>query len=62
MRKPIRLIADDSGQDIIEYALLTTAIGLCAFVAFSLWGGSISNTYNVLTTTTNNLWDPELKK
>jgi Flp pilus assembly pilin Flp len=58
----MQLIANDDGQDIVEYALLTAAIGLCALVAFSLWGGSINLTYNTLTTTTNQLWDPELKK
>ena len=62
MFQVMQFIADDDGQDIIEYALLTAAIGLCALVAFSLWGGSINFTYNTLTTTTNQLWDPELKK
>jgi Flp pilus assembly pilin Flp len=58
----MRLINDDDGQDLIEYALLTTAIGMCAFAAFSLLGASINNTYKTLNTTTNGLWDPELKK
>jgi Flp pilus assembly pilin Flp len=57
-----RLIDDEDGQDLIEYALLTGAIGMCAFVAFSLWSASINGTYKTLNTTTNGLWDPELKK
>jgi pilus assembly protein Flp/PilA len=57
----LRLITDDEGQDLIEYALLTAAIGLCALAAFSLWGASISSTYKTLNTTTNGLWDPEPK-
>ena len=57
-----RLINDDDGQDLIEYALLTTAIGMCAFAAFSLWSGAINGTYKTLNTTTNGLWDPELRK
>lgn len=56
-----RLIGEEDGQDLIEYALLTAAVGLCALVGFSLWGGSISNTYKTLNTTTNKLWDPEPK-
>src|SRR5581483_785 len=56
-----RLMVEDEAQDLIEYALLTAAIGLCALVGFSLWGGSISNTYKTLNTTTNKLWDPEPK-
>ena len=61
-RRAGRLLADEHGQDLIEYALLTAAIGLCALAAFSLWGGSINGTYKTLNTTTNGLWDPELKK
>jgi Flp pilus assembly pilin Flp len=54
----MRLITDDDGQDLIEYALLTATIGLCALTAFSLWGASISGTYRTLNNTTNGLWDP----
>jgi Flp pilus assembly pilin Flp len=56
-----RLIAEEVGQDLIEYALLTTAIGMCAFVAFSLWSGAINTTYGSWNTSVNTLWDPEPK-
>lgn len=56
-----RLIAEEEGQDLIEYALLTTAIGMCAFVAFSLWSGAINTTYGSWNTSVNTLWDPEPK-
>jgi Flp pilus assembly pilin Flp len=58
----MRLFSDDDGQDLIEYALLTAAIGMAAFAAFSLWGGAISNSYRSINTTTNSLWDPETRR
>ncbi len=54
-----RLIAEEDGQDLIEYALLTTAIGMCAVVAFNLWSGAINGTYSSWNTNVNTLWDPE---
>ncbi len=57
----MRLVGEEDGQDVIEYALLTAAIGLCALAAFSLWSGAISKTYNSWNTSTNQLWDPEPK-
>lgn len=31
-----RLLGDDGGQDLVEYALLTAAVGLAAAATFSL--------------------------
>lgn len=39
------LVADERGQDLIEYALLTTVIGLAGLLAWTLVGNAISNTY-----------------
>jgi Flp pilus assembly pilin Flp len=55
----IRLIAEDNGADLIEYALLTTAIGMCAVAAFEAWSAAISGTYSSWNTNVNKLWDPE---
>jgi Flp pilus assembly pilin Flp len=57
----MRLIAEEDGQDLVEYALLTAAIGLCALSAVSLWNAAIKTTYNSWNTSTNQLWDPEPK-
>ena len=56
-----RLVAEEDGQDLIEYALLTAAIGLCALAAFNLWNAAIGSTYNSWNASTNKLWDPEPK-
>ena len=54
-----RLIADENGQDLIEYALLTSAFGFCAVVAINLLGGAISAVYTSWTdgpAGVNSLW------
>jgi Flp pilus assembly pilin Flp len=51
-----RLAADEQGQDLIEYALLTGAIGFCGVVGFELFGGAISAAYSSWTAGTNDLW------
>lgn len=51
-----RLLADDRGQDLVEYALLAAVIGLAGSLvlpqigpkmgnAFSQWGGQIYNAW-----------------
>jgi Flp pilus assembly pilin Flp len=38
--------ADDSGQDLIEYALLTATIGLAGAAVWSAMGVTIGETYD----------------
>jgi Flp pilus assembly pilin Flp len=52
-----RLIAEDDGQDLVEYALLTGAIGFCAVAAFNLLGGAINAVYTSWGTGVNSLWE-----
>jgi pilus assembly protein Flp/PilA len=40
------LIAEESGQDLIEYALVAALVGLGSVTAMSTLAGSISNTFN----------------
>jgi Flp pilus assembly pilin Flp len=56
-----RFIAEEGGQDLLEYALLTAAIGMSAVVAFNLWSGAINTTYSSWNTSVNCLWDPATK-
>jgi len=41
-----RLLHDESGQDLIEYALLTTTIGFAGILVWSLVGNAIRGTYS----------------
>jgi pilus assembly protein Flp/PilA len=40
-----RFLADDDGQDLIEYALLAALIALAAVGGISLLGNALSNKY-----------------
>lgn len=39
------LVADESGQDIVEYALLSAAVGLAGVAVVDLLAGSMSAAY-----------------
>ncbi len=53
-----RLIVDEDGQDLIEYALLTGAIGFAGVVGVSLIGLAINAVYSSWDTGVNQLWVP----
>jgi Flp pilus assembly pilin Flp len=51
MNVAIRLRAvwrDDSGQDLLEYALLASLIAMVAYVAVESTGGSVSRFYDAI--------------
>lgn len=53
-----RLLVDDTGQDLLEYAFLTVAIGLAAIAVFDQMRTAIGFVYNSWETGVNNLWEP----
>jgi Flp pilus assembly pilin Flp len=53
----VRLFVDDSGQDLIEYALLTTFIGFAAVAVFDGLRDSIEFVYGTWNTEANNIWE-----
>ena len=53
-----RLLKDETGQDLIEYALLTTFIGLAGAIGLSLIRTAINTTYVSWNGGMNNLWQP----
>ena len=48
---------DDDGQDVIEYALLTAAIGLAGIASWPLIETAIGNAYQQLNQQTQDLWE-----
>ncbi len=44
----IRLIRDDDGQDLIEYALLATFVSLVAIAGASLLGSALQSWYSTV--------------
>ena len=51
-----RLIREDDGQDIVEYALLTAAIGLAGVASWPFIETGIKTTYGKLDQKTQDLW------
>ena len=47
------LIAEESGQDLIEYALVACLVGLGSVASMSSLAGSISNAFNSVDATLN---------
>ena len=53
-----RLFADEQGQDLIEYALLTTVVGFASIAVFDVIRTAIANVYGTWNTEANNNWYP----
>ena len=57
----LRIVADDAGQDLVEYALLAGFIGLAGFAALNAIRGTAAGMYSSWlnpTTGVPGLWDP----
>jgi len=52
-----RLIVDDGGQDVIEYALLTAAIGLAGIATWPLIAAGIESAYESFDADTQEIWE-----
>ncbi len=56
-----KLTADEAGQDLVEYALLTGFLAFAGYIVLMALGVDIFNTYTSWvnpTTGTPTLWDP----
>jgi Flp pilus assembly pilin Flp len=54
-----RLIVEDDGQDLVEYALLTGAIGFAGVAGVNLIGLAIKDVYASWDAGVNSLWEPD---
>ena len=50
----MRLVSDEQGQDLIEYALLATFVSLLAIVGAGLLGTALNNWYGKVSDNVNN--------
>jgi Flp pilus assembly pilin Flp len=53
-----RLAVETNGQDMVEYALLTTFIGFAGAAAWSLMQTGLGTVYSSYVSAVWNLWDP----
>ena len=51
-----RLLDEEHGQDLVEYALLTAAVGLAGAVAAPYISTAVSTVYGTWVVETNDLW------
>lgn len=52
------LVADERGQDLVEYALLTSAIGFAGVAVWPTISTTIATAYRALNENTTSLWVP----
>lgn len=52
-----RLLSDEAGQDIVEYALLTAGIGIVAVATWPLIVTGIGAAYESFDADTQDLWE-----
>ena len=53
----IRLVSDDTGQDVLEYALLTASIGLMGVAVWPVIATEIGLTYQDFDQDTQDIWE-----
>ena len=53
-----RLVTDDRGQDVVEYALLTAFFGLAAFAAWTSIREALAANYGATSSGVQGIWDP----
>jgi len=52
-----QFVADERGQDLMEYVLLSLFIGLAGLAAFNAMGVTIGSWYGSSNTSVNSLWN-----
>ena len=52
-----RLLHEDAGQDLVEYALLTMVVGFAGAVAAPYVSTAISNVYDSWVNSADNIWE-----
>ena len=53
----VRLIRDDEGQDLIEYALLTAGLGLAGIAVWPAITTAVGVAYGTWDTRTQGIWE-----
>ena len=53
-----RLVKEERGQDIAEYAMLAAFVGICGLIAWGIIQGVVRDAYIAWDTTDQNNWEP----
>ncbi len=55
----VRLITEEQGQDLVEYALLTAAVSVATVLGIAALGSAVNSVYTAWDTRTQDLWEPQ---
>ena len=55
----VRLITEEHGQDLIEYALLTAAVSVATVLGIAALGSAVNSVYTAWDMRTQDLWEPQ---
>ena len=58
IRAIVRLVIDDRGQDLVEYALLSGAIGVAGILLFPVIAGQMGAAYSSWQSGAQTAWEP----
>jgi pilus assembly protein Flp/PilA len=58
MRAIIHLLTDDSGQDLVEYALLSGIVGVASILLFPVIAGQMGTAYSNWQEAAQDAWEP----
>ena len=53
-----RLLREESGSDLVEYALLASTVAILSAAALALMPGILKTVYESWDTSTQKIWDP----
>jgi Flp pilus assembly pilin Flp len=53
-----RLLREDSGDDLLEYALLSAVVGIAGAIALALMPSVINTVYSAWNVATQDAWQP----
>jgi Flp pilus assembly pilin Flp len=54
-----RLLGDDAGNDLIEYALLAAVVGVAGAATLAIFPGVINDVYSSWDAATQDIWEPQ---
>jgi Flp pilus assembly pilin Flp len=52
-----RLLADDTGQDLIEYMLLTSFLAIAGYLGIQVLGNAMNTSYQSWDSATQEVWE-----
>jgi Flp pilus assembly pilin Flp len=58
VRAIVRLVVDDRGQDLVEYALLSGIVGVAGILVFPVIAGKMGTAYTNWQLAAQNAWEP----